>query len=899
VTHLLSYLWMTDARPLSFRVGLFVTFLSATTPANGQPSGLNGRVTDSQQAALPGVTVAAQSSERAPRAVVTTDAAGRYRFDTLPPGTYAVVFQLSGFQTERRVTVVEEQGDPNTMDVQLALARLTERVDVVGVTPLIGSEIDRNRIPATVSVIGSAEIQTRGTPSFAETLNERLGAVTLEGGTTNPFQPTLRFRGFTASPLLGLPQGIAVYQNGVRINEPFGDTVQFDLMPQFAVDQVQLSAGADPTYGLNALGGALALRLKNGFDFSGFKGEFSGGSFDRLWLTTEYGASHGPWALYAGASGFDETGWRDHSPSQIVQAVADVAYRRGRVDAGVTTTYAGTSLNGNGPAPVELLEIDRTAVFTYPDITDNRLGFVQGRFALAASSTWSVDATGYFRNLDRRTLNGDEAEFVTCNEDSLPASAPSDTLCLSAGDDDAEEGGFEEMVDDEEDEDPKETPLVDATNPARFITESDTLGNAAFNRTDTQANSYGATIQATARTFGSRENLLVMGASVDLADVTFGSTSEVGTLTKDRTVAGSGLLAGEFGVAPNDRFNTALDTENRAVGLYFSDTVSLTSRAHVTVAGRFNHARVDIFDQLGTSLNGQHSFSRFNPSVGAVLAASDRVSIFGRYSESNRAPTAAELSCADPTEPCRIPNAFISDPPLKQAAARSLEAGARGGWTAPGGTLDWSATLYRTRINDDILFVASPDLIGTGFFQNAGDTQRVGLDLDARSQIDRVGWFVSYALIDATFESPLVLPGNDLVNDATNDNGGLEVEPGDQLPGLPRQSLKTGVSVAITMAWDIAFDTLVSSERVFLGDEGNDQVPLGGYAVANLRSTYRITEEVELFARIDNLFGASYETFGVLAEVEIELEEVPVADDPRFVGPGAPRSGFAGVRVRF
>ena len=113
-------------------------------------------------------------------------------------------------------------------------------------------------------------LAARGAASMADALNERLGAVALEGTTTNLFQPTLRFRGFTASPLIGLPQGIAVYQNGVRINEPFGDTVQFDLMPQFAIDNVQLSAGADPTYGLNALGGALALGLKNGFDHTGF-----------------------------------------------------------------------------------------------------------------------------------------------------------------------------------------------------------------------------------------------------------------------------------------------------------------------------------------------------------------------------------------------------------------------------------------------------------------------------------------------------------------------------------------------------------------------------------------------------------------------------------------------------
>ena len=99
------------------------------------------------------------------------------------------------------------------------------------------------------------------------------------------------------APLLGLPQGIAVFQNGVRINEPFGDTVQFDLLPQFAIEQAQLSAGVDPAYGLNAMGGALALQLKDGFTHTGFRGEFTGGAFGRTQAVAEYGANNGAWAF--------------------------------------------------------------------------------------------------------------------------------------------------------------------------------------------------------------------------------------------------------------------------------------------------------------------------------------------------------------------------------------------------------------------------------------------------------------------------------------------------------------------------------------------------------------------------------------------------------------------------
>ena len=865
----------------------FALLTLAPLGAHAQTATLEGRVTDQQGAAVAGVAVTATAPGREPLAV-TTDGTGMYRLTALAPGTYALSISMPGFRTEQRAALAVAAGETLRVDVRLGLAPFAQQVDVVAIAPTPGRGIDRGRIPATVSVISAAELEDRQVSSLSDALNEQFGSVTLEGTTTNLFQPTLRFRGFTASPLLGLPQGVAVYQNGVRVNEPFGDTVQFDLIPQFAVGQIQLSAGTEPTYGLNALGGALVLNLKNGFNHTGFRGEFSGGSFERYAATAEWGANAGPWAVYFGATRFDESGWRSASPSKVTQAVADVAYRDETIDAGVSFTYADSSMNGNGPAPVELLDADRSAVFTYPDITDNRLGFAQGRFDLTVSPTWSVQVTGYYRDLDRKTLNGDEAEFEACDDDFLPPGAPIGTLCFGADDDDA-------------DEDEEAHPLVDLRN-GRFITEDDTEGNAANNRTTTRSAGYGATLQATAAAAfgGGRENVLTLGASADLADVGFTFTSEVGALTPDRGVTGSGLLAGIYGQAPDDQFNTGLDTANRAFGLYFSDTLSLTEQTHLTVSGRFNHARIEIADRLGTSLDGEHAFSRFNVGAGAVHQFSDAVSLFGRYGESNRAPTAAELSCADPAEPCRVPNAFLSDPPLEQAVARSVEAGLRGRvLKASRRRVNWSVAVYHTAIADDILFVASHELIGSGYFQNAGDTRRVGFDAELNGRVDRLGWYASYGLVDATFQSPLDLPSDEKVNAAATAGGFVAVEPGDRMPGIPRHSFKAGIRYALTDAWDVMLETITASSRVFVGDEGNDQAELAGYGITNLRSVYRAGDHVELFLRIDNLFDKHYATFGALAELELFLSEVPGASDPRFVAPGAPRSGFGGVRLRF
>ena len=868
-------------RSLFLAVGLI---LLMTYGAHAQTVLLTGSITDEQGGAVGGVTITVTSTISLTPVVVVSEVDGSYLIPTLVPDTYSVTFELDGFDTQQFNAVKLTERRRHVLDVVLALSSFNDRIDVVGVTPMLGGGIPRDRVASTVSVVNPDALAATAVSSTANTLNQRLGSVSLEGATTNPFQPTLRFRGFTASPLLGLPQGIVVYQNGVRINESFGDTVQFDLIPQFAIDQIQLSAGASPTYGLNALGGALALRLKNGFDQNGFRGKLSLGSHDQLNGTAEFGTRLNSFALYAGTSRFKESGWRRASQSDVTQAVVDVGYREGILDAGLSYTHAKTKLNGNGAAPVELLNVDRSAVYTFPDTTRNELAFTQGRLSVALSPTWSLDATGYYRDMVRHTLNADEFELALCDSSSLPVGHPTNALCASSHLD----GGLD-----------GESLVVDVLTGA-LITQSEALGDGALNRTSTSADSYGGTVQTTSRAaLGSHDNFLIFGASIDLADVRFGSNSEVGTMTSERSVVGSGMLAGIAGRAPDDRFNTELTTANQTLGLYFSDTFSAIDRAHLTVSGRYNWTQVDIADQLGTSLNGTHVFRRFNPGIGGVYQVSDAVAVFGQYAESSRAPVAAELSCADPAEPCRIPNAFVSDPPLRQAIGRSFEGGLRGRLGVRNRAFEWSVATYRTRIADDILFVASPRRIGTGFFQNAGDTKRLGFDIDFSGEVADLGWYGSYGFVDASFESVLALPGNQEVNDAATETGEVHVTPGDRLPGIPRHSFKAGVQQEWSESWYVSLEAIIESNRIFVGDEGNDQRALNGYGILNFYTSYRLGRPVELFVRMDNLLNRQYETFGVLAEADIALKEVPGASDPRFVGPAPPRTLIAGMQFNF
>src|SRR5262249_21172264 len=67
-----------------------------------------------------------------------------------------------------------------------------------------------------------------------------------------------------ASPLQGTPQGLAVYMQGIRVNEAFGDTVNWDLIPKVAIGRSDVWTN-NPAFGLNALGGAISFQMKDGF----------------------------------------------------------------------------------------------------------------------------------------------------------------------------------------------------------------------------------------------------------------------------------------------------------------------------------------------------------------------------------------------------------------------------------------------------------------------------------------------------------------------------------------------------------------------------------------------------------------------------------------------------------
>src|SRR5262249_15123295 len=128
--------------------------------------------------------------------------------------------------------------------------------------------IDRDKIPWNIEAPTPGDFEPTKAWSVPDALMRRVPSVFITDTAGNPFQPDVQFRGFQASPTVGTPQGLAVYQNGVRINEAFGDTVNWDFIPERAINRLDIHP-SNPIFGLNALGGAIAIEMKNGFTYAG------------------------------------------------------------------------------------------------------------------------------------------------------------------------------------------------------------------------------------------------------------------------------------------------------------------------------------------------------------------------------------------------------------------------------------------------------------------------------------------------------------------------------------------------------------------------------------------------------------------------------------------------------
>lgn len=721
------------------------------------------------------------------------------------------------------------------------------------------------------------DIAIAGTPDLLAALQRNFAGVSLQDAQNNPWQPNLVYRGYVASPLVGQPQGIAAWVDGARFNQPFGDTVNFELIPDAAIRSVTLR-DASPVYGLNTLGGALVIETATGQSVQGVEAAAAIGSYGERDLSLSAGDAIGGFSWFGAVQYREEDGWRDFSPSDLVNGFIDVGYDGERAGVHVKFIGADTDLTGNGVAPVELLEARRQSVFTWPDNQRNKYGRISVHPWLAISDKVRFEATLYRQRRKASLLNGDAADIEECEDDP----ALEGLLCLESVGDDGDE----------------EQALLTDGNGNAIDDVLDGGAYGVFNRGNIRSRSEGFLAQiVTEQDMGARTNRLAFGVSYDSSENDFAASTELGALTEERSVEGLGIFIDQ---ADNAIAPVALKTRSRFWGLFASDTLPLGDTLTAEIGLRWNHARIILEDQLGTALNGEHSFSRLNPGIELDWAVTPQISLRAGYAESNRVPTEAELSCADENAPCSLTNFFIADPPLEQVVAKTVELGASGRHAAGGWSIDWLASAYRATNVNDIQFVAS-SIRGRGFFENIGRTRRQGFEASVRAQRGGLRLGASYAFIDATFRLPVTLssPANPLAND----DGEIAVEAGDRLTGLPRHSatLTADYEGRIgSRAFAIGGDMIARSGLLLFGDEANQNPEVPGYVLFNLRGRIEVAKGVSVFGELRNVFNRDFATFGTFSEVdEIDLAEAPDASDPRAFGPGAPRRFTVGIGLRF
>jgi iron complex outermembrane receptor protein len=745
-------------------------------------------------------------------------------------------------------------------------------VNVIGASPLLGSGIDRDSVPAETNVLRGNDLTRGGTlinPNVTRALNEEVGGVNLDSASGNPYQPTLFYHGFEASALQGTPQGLAVYVNGVRFNSAFGDTVNFDLLPNLAIDQMNL-VGSNPVFGLNALGGALNVQLKNGFTYQGGELDVHGGSFGTYGGDFQFGKQSGNTSVYVAASGVHQDGWRDLQFSGIENFYGDLGWRGNAGELHFNALLANSRLNGPGTSPVELLAANPAAQFTGPNAIYNTFMQLSLQGNVAVSDTVSIQAATYYNNFLQRVTNGNAANDVPCNDGS-------GLLCSDLG--------------------PPAVPSTTrggGTIPA-FLGANPFSYSELDNQT-TNTNGYGASVQATdTQTVFGFNNHLVVGVSFDGAQTEFTGVSYIGGITPDtRVFAGPGVVIDE----PGNNAPVRVGISDAYYGAFVADTFDVTDRLALTASGRFNAAEINLNDQNGGDLTGNHYYSRFNPAGGLTYKVTSWLTAYAGYAEANRAPTPAELSCAGPTDSCSLANFFVGDPDLKQVVAHTVEAGVRG--TVPigdGNRLDYNLGFYRSNLDDDIVFVNSVTL-NRAFFTNVGQTRRQGVDASIQYKTPRWSAYAAYTYTDATYQSGFVEAAGS--NPAGDANGNITINSGDRLPGIPAHQGKLGLTYHVNDQWTIGGVLIAQSGQFLFGDEANLTPQLPAFFTLNLSTSYQLTPHIQLFASVENVTDEKYYTFGTFSPTtSVFLSQAPNATNPRAYSPAAPVGGFGGVRITF
>ena len=753
----------------------------------------------------------------------------------------------------------------------------TSTINIISTTPLPSIGLPLNIIPANIQIFDSRDLRNQSGVTFADQLINNAQGVTFSETQGNPWQPDVMFRGFSASPLAGTPQGMSVYVDGVRVNEAFGDTVHWDLIPNFAIQNMQIVPGSNPVYGLNTLGGAIAIQTKDGRNNRGVAIEAEGGSWGRKRALAQFGgvSKDGSIDYFFGAQNITEDGWRKHSPTHINQTFGKIGWQNESSKIDLSWIGAKNNMIGNGLTPIDMLGISREEVHTTPDQTKNYLNHIALNASHWLNNNVMLSGNMYHRTSNRKTLNGD------LNDDYNPDALDGDGEC----------------------------------KPTGALTEEN-CSPGIMNRSRIKQRNMGFNLQsAFNQDIWGKKNQFITGVGYDLALTRLKQTEQLNAVEDDELVLGRTWFdSRRMPINLSNEIETEVNLGGRArtMSLFATDTLSLNQNWHLTASARYNHTKVINRDHItatgsATSLSGDHNFNRVNPSLGITYTPNDQLSVFGTYSESNRAPTSIELGCANPNVPCKLPNAMAGDPPLNQVVAKTYETGLRGKLTE---TFKWNTSIYRTMNHDDIHFIQSSTLGGSlGYFDNVGRTKRQGFDLGLTGVIDKLFLRAGYSFVSAKYDSDLTLINE--VNSTAGDDGQFQVRKGNYLAGIPKHQFKLRAQYEVLPKWTVGTNVVYYADQFVHGNDNNSHVSgaltpgkLSGYTVVNLDTQVDVGQGWKVFAKAINIFDKDYYSAGRLGETYFSSSGAWNGLDAgerslTSVVPGAPRAGWIGVRYEF
>ena len=732
-------------------------------------------------------------------------------------------------------------------------------ITVISTTPVGGTGIAEEKYPGNVQIINQKDLP-QNAQSLPEVLDQLVGSVNVNSTQGNPSVVDLNYRGFTASPVLGTPQGISVFLDGMRVNEPFGDIVSWDLIPQIAIANITLVPGSNPVYGLNTLGGAVSINTKSGFAFPGGSAKLTLGSAARRSLDAEVGGHKDNTDYYVATSVYNDRGWSAWNPSQVRQLFGKIGYQNDRADLDVTLMLSDNMLNGNQNVPLSTIG-NAAQGYSHPDYTGTHSYTLNVRGGLQLNAEKSLAGNLYYRHIVRDVLNS--------NIGSVVATSTNNATCNTTAD-------------------------CPASNLLAQYTQNIYGGNLQWSNS--------------AKLFD-RPQVMTAGLNAEYGKTSFHNLGQNAFLDSlNGTVAADSYVQ-----------QAGIESTNRRFGLFATDTLNANERLAVTLSGRYDYATVGL---TGTScsdsnalcnngatvtttpgtntlsdVSGSHSYSRFNPSLGAAYQFTPQLNGFANYAEGFRTPSAIELACADPNSPCTgVPNAFGADPHLKAVISKTVEFGFRGTVSE---RLRWRAAAFRSALQDDILFNQTNAV--QGYFANVGRTRRQGVELALDGMNGRFDYALAASWIDATFESPFTIAnGSNSVCIAVNGAGGgcagVVAQPGSKIPGIPAATFKLRAGYALTGQTKVRATVQAQGSQYARGDENNQDAfgKVPGFATVKLDVEHRFEKKFEMFGGVSNLFNTRYSTYGTLGS-----NNLASGSAEQFRGVAAPRLFYAGVRAMF